>query len=82
MNRLALAWIVVLLWVMFLASGCALLEAKDRLEGLDLLELAKRENAQGCVKGTVTGSHLGASGVLNIWATWGAQPPDCSKLSP
>lgn len=80
MKTLALTWSALLLWLALLASGCVALEAADKLQGTDLLELAKRENAAGCVRGTVTGSHLGAAGVLYLWATWGTHPPDCSKV--
>lgn len=73
---------LMLVALMVMLSGCALTTAADKLEGVDLLQLVEKENAAGCIKGVLTGSHLGASGVLNVWATWGKTPPDCGKVGP
>lgn len=77
-----LAWVLLLVWLVWMAAGCAILSASEKLEGVDLLELVKQENSQGCFRGTLTGSHLGASGLVYVWATWGKSPPDCSKTGP
>ena len=65
--------------LLVLAGGCALMQAADRLDGAQLLEVVKAERSSGCIAGWVNGSHLGAAGRVRVLALWGPKPPEVAQ---
>ena len=76
-----IACVLLLLWLVWMTSGCALMQAADTLTGADLQSLVKQENSSGVIIGILNGAHLGNSGTFKVCTTWGVASQDITFLS-